>query len=424
VESPEKATASGEVELHGVTVRSSGEPLSAERIAAVEKNLGHNLPAEYRSFLLHFNGGTPQPGQFRFTAIDPEDESRHVHKATVTWFYPATANESPWGVVQSLESVYNDLTACELPNWLLPIAVVDDAVAGGILCIAIEGNEQGRVYYRPEQEIGEDVVHLVADSFGSFLSLLGATKSKEPSWLAAIRKGAVNAVRDWLDRGGLVTSKYRNRSALVYAVADGRLEVVQLLLERGASPIEAYAYAMDEGQAAIVRFLLVTGAVVDVGKNALCFARTTLWNDLELVRALVDAGADVNFVFHDGTTPLHWAAQHAPPEVVKFLLARGAKPGIWSISFGQTALHRAVFGSPDEAVLAKMKLLIDAGEDLHALRSVGSGAGPSNMLASLLNRAPMPSASAADLLAAHKEPRLLQELERYAAQRHGAQRGE
>jgi hypothetical protein len=424
VPSPEKSNASGEIDLHGVTVRSAGEPLSPDRIAAVEKNLGHALPAEYRSFLLHFDGGIPQPSQFRFTAIDPEDESRQRHKATVTWFYPATANESPWGVVQSLESVYKDLTPYGLPNWLVPIAVVDDGVSGGILLIAIQGKEQGRVYYRPEQEIGENVVHLIADSFGSFLALLGQGKSKEPAWLAAIRNGAVDAVRDWLDQGGSVTTTYRNRSPLVYAVADGKVEVVRLLLERGALPVEAYAYAMDEGQGAIVRFLLTTGAVKEIGKDILCFTRTTLWNDLELVRGLVDAGADVNFVFYDGTTPLHWAAQHAPPEVVKFLLARGAKPGIWSNSLGQTALHRAVFGSPDEAVLAKMKLLIDAGEDLHALRSVGSSEGPSSMLASVLNRSSMPSVSAAELLATHKEPRLLQELERYAAQRHGAQRGE
>ena len=422
MQSPEKP--SGELDLHGVTFRNSGEPLNPDTLAAFEKKMGFSLPAEYRSFLLHSNGGIPQPDRFAFTIEDPDDGSRHSHKATVQRFYPAMPIQSPRGELASVESLYKDLTECGLPRWLVPIAGVEDDMDGGTLCIAVRAKGQGRIYYWPEQELGLDICHRVANSLSAFLALLREPKIKEPSWLVAIRNGDVSAVRDWLDQGGSLESLYRQRAPLDYAISEGNLEVVKLLLERGAPADFAYALALDKGQAQIVCHLLKTGAVRKVEENDLGFTATGLWNDLDLVRALVDAGADVNFVKHDGTTPLHWAAQHASPEVVKFLLERGARTGIWSKTFSQTALHRAVLSSSDEALLAKMKLLIDAGEDLHACKPPAALEGMTSIFASLLHRVSAPAVSAGDFLAAQKGQRLLEELERYQARRHGMRQSE
>jgi ankyrin repeat protein len=104
--------------------------------------------------------------------------------------------------------------------------------------------------------------------------------------------------------------------------------------------------------------------------------------------------------------------------VVKLLLERAARTGIWSKTFGQTALHRAVLSSSDEAMLAKMKLLIDAGEDLHACKPQVALEGMTSIFGSLLNRVSAPAASAGDFLAAQKGQQLLKELERYQARRH------
>jgi ankyrin repeat protein len=421
MQSPEKP--SGELDLHGLTFRNSGEPLSPETLATFEQKMGFRLPAEYRSFLLHSNGGVPQPDRFAFTIEDPDDGSRHSRKATVKRFYPLMPKESPRGEIASVESLFKDMTPLGFPNWFLPIARVDDDIDGGILCIAVQGKEQGQVYYWPEQEIGEETLHPVANSLSAFLALLRQSKIKEPSWLVAIRNGDASAVRDWLDRGGSLESLHRHRSPLDYAISEGKLEVVELLVERGAPADFAYALAVDKGQAQIACHLLKTGVVTKVDEGDLHFTQPALWNELDLVRALVDAGADVNSVKHDGTTPLHQAAQHASPEVVKFMLERGARTGIWSKSLWQTALHRAVLSSSDEAMLAKMKLLIDAGEDLHARKNV-SLEGMTSIFGSLLNRMSAPAHSAAEFLAAQKGQRLLKELEDYQARRRGRRQSE
>jgi ankyrin repeat protein len=403
--SPEKEPADDPL-LHGTTLRDSAEPVSPDQLAQIERSLDLRLPDQYRSFLLRANGGVPDPKGFRYTVVDEEEGTRGQHKAKIARFYPAADLKLLWG----------------FPDWLLPIAHAEDALEGGMLCIAVKGKQQGRIYYWPEQELGEEKLHRVADSFGSFLALLGKGKRKDADPAAGQKP---------------------RKLSLRQAAAGGQLEDVQRLLERGASPFEAYAFAADAGQAGIIRYLLNSGALKEVGQDALRFTQPKLWEDLEVVRGLVKAGADVKYLFFDGTTPLHWAAQHASPEVVKYLLDGGAKPGVWSRSLYQTALHRAVFDARDAAALAKMKLLLDAGEDLHARppgplqppsdvlehvrkRLGAAAAGLSRPFGSILNLSlnvnpsSQPGASAAELLMTHGRSQLLQELEQYLAQRRPA----
>jgi hypothetical protein len=108
--------------------------------------------------------------------------------------------------------------------------------------------------------------------------------------------------------------------------------------------------------------------------------------------------ADVNHRSPDGTTPLHRAAQHAPPEVVRLLLDRGAELRSFN-DRGESALYRVVFADDDPRRLAKMRLLIDAGLELHARH-------PSKRL---------PGYSVAELLAGLGDREGLAELEAYTA---------
>jgi ankyrin repeat protein len=56
----------------------------------------------------------------------------------------------------------------------------------------------------------------------------------------------------------------------------------------------------------------------------------------EIARALVDAGADLNFQNNDGSTALHTAAFFCRPEIVKMLLDKGADKTLKN-KFGATA---------------------------------------------------------------------------------------
>ena len=87
---------------------------------------------------------------------------------------------------------------------------------------------------------------------------------------------------------------------------------------------------------------------------------------LEIVKLLLDNGADVNVHDENGLTPLHNASLFKTSEIVEFLLDRGADIEARD-NFGDTALHWAVsFGAP-----ATEKLLLDRGANATARRKDG-----------------------------------------------------
>ena len=106
----------------------------------------------------------------------------------------------------------------------------------------------------------------------------------------------------------------------------------------------------DARQLQVVRALLKTGADVNafgedfVPALALAVAEATP----EVVKALVEAGADVNARSQYDQTPLLAAAARGETEIVKLLLAAGADPGIEDTA-GNTPLRMAEFLEQHEA---------------------------------------------------------------------------
>lgn len=107
--------------------------------------------------------------------------------------------------------------------------------------------------------------------------------------------------------------------------------------------------AIVQGKAAEVTKLLDAGESVDAlqnGQTALCYA--ALNNKLDIISLLVSRGANVNHAAEvDGTTPLMYAAKNGGIDAVKTLLAQGAKIDAVD-KIGANVLHYAVMGGKKE----------------------------------------------------------------------------
>jgi ankyrin repeat protein len=68
-----------------------------------------------------------------------------------------------------------------------------------------------------------------------------------------------------------------------------------------------------------------------------------LFGKIEIVKILVDAGADVNFINNDGSTALHTAAFFCRPEIVQILLDNGIDKTVRN-NMGSTA-YESVAGA-------------------------------------------------------------------------------
>jgi ankyrin repeat protein len=178
--------------------------------------------------------------------------------------------------------------------------------------------------------------------------------NRDTALMMAARSGNVDAIAALLDRGADVnaTETVRGTTALMWAAAQGHASAVQLLVDRGADIKATSAPAWQDRP---VRYGKATDPRPSQGRNQdlvvsqvgprntrardgggltpLVFAVRA--NNLDSVRALLKAGADVNQVTRYGWSPLLVAIQNRYYNLASFLLDNGADPnltnkGAWS----------------------------------------------------------------------------------------------
>jgi ankyrin repeat protein len=128
---------------------------------------------------------------------------------------------------------------------------------------------------------------------------------------------------------------YVSELTLFEAAAVGKFDVVahlvytqpEMINEYSGDGFTALGLACYFGQPEIARFLVLKGADVNMpsknGFNVYPIHSAVAANQNEIVRTLIDGGAQVNVKQQSGITPLHSAAQNGNLEVLILLLENG-----------------------------------------------------------------------------------------------------
>jgi ankyrin repeat protein len=171
----------------------------------------------------------------------------------------------------------------------------------------------------------------------------------------AANDGDLAAVRVWLDRGADVNagSPYLNtETALMRAAANGRREVLDLLLARGADPNVRH-----------------TGIGQFQGRTALLYAVDSQRG--EVVATLLDRGADVKVWDALGETALTLALERSDPVIARTVVDRGADVNAKN-RFDRPALILAIetlqpySGTDESATVGLIEAMLDKGADVNA----------------------------------------------------------
>ena len=203
---------------------------------------------------------------------------------------------------------------------------------------------------------------LHAALFALAFSVLSLAAENSPFYLA-IRNNDLAALRALIQDPGPRSQDPRGNSPLMYAAALGNLESMRLLLEAGADPNAANAFAATPlmwcaGDAGKVRLLLAKGANVDarskLGETPLLIA-AGYDGTFEAARMMIEKGASVNARDKAGVSVLEDAASSNNIELVRLLLAKGADVNTVDAN-GFTALMAAAGNGDRNAAMVKLLL--------------------------------------------------------------------
>lgn len=189
--------------------------------------------------------------------------------------------------------------------------------------------------------------------------------------------GRKEVARMLLDIGADVdiTSEGRTWTPLMLALNERYTDLAELLIARGANlnHVESQEgwtpllVACEQGLTAISLQLIDAGGDVNAvltggdsrGKSAIHL--TSYYGGIEIVKALIEVGVDVNAEPQGGgLTGLHWAAYNKHIDLLEFLLESGADANIQAAGIYQDRgpLHFAV--AADSAEMTRMLLEYDA----------------------------------------------------------------
>jgi hypothetical protein len=221
-----------------------GPPLSLDDLKAAEHRLNLRLPNDYRTFLLANNGGEPTPAWFRH-GTGPGDV------AEITRLFSLV----------EVETETHDLRRELCSDEFIAIGMSSETDR---LLLSTASEQRGAVFLNScHEDADPNALIRLADSVQQFLTSLDYPESTKP-WMRLIDNNDVEGLRQWIDHGGDVQARddaLVGLTALEHAASTGRLEIVQLLVSRGAKPRggllrpSAHRYAVQAGHRDVADFL-------------------------------------------------------------------------------------------------------------------------------------------------------------------------
>ncbi len=230
-----------------------------------------------------------------------------------------------------------------------------------------------------------------------FRQLVAAEKAKnrkenDPTVLyGAVSAGKEDIVRALIEAGVDVNAQFKmffTFNALLEAINKGFSNIVKMLLDAGADPnlhdggmMSCLAQAVKKGQTDIVNLLLEHGAIVKTGTGFRLLVKAAEESTPEIVQILFEAGCNINTRDNQDATPLTTACMRANVEMVRTLIDLGAnvdKNGMHgytpliSVLYAEKLMgmlsHHGLsekFADTEERVLAIAQMLIEAGADVN-----------------------------------------------------------
>jgi cell wall assembly regulator SMI1 len=139
-----------------VDIESPGPTISEDQVLRLEADLGVRLPEDYRKFLLHNNGGTPE--------LDTVDVPNAPGSPTDVQVFFGISRD-----VESSNLDWNRQTFRDrIPAGFLPVATDS---GGNLFCLALANNNAAKIFYC-DIESPDGNAYPVASSFDAFLRRL------------------------------------------------------------------------------------------------------------------------------------------------------------------------------------------------------------------------------------------------------------
>ena len=182
----------------------------------------------------------------------------------------------------------------------------------------------------------------------------------------AARMGNLGEVKKQLAWGVNVNRShfFTRDTPLIEAAANGHVDVVKLLIENGADVnLKGEAWygplhaAAAKGHIEVVKILLENGADVNIFHHNKPLHNAAMNGHIEVAEILLAHGADINAKGTDEWTALGTAVSNTQAEMVRYLLARGANVNSRA-AYGCTPLHSAAWRNNVE--IGKILLKHDA----------------------------------------------------------------